>query len=484
PQHTRKRKVKCDEGKPYCNHCLRTGRRCEGYSSVPQAPSLPITRDPDLHTRLFASSEERRSFFFFQNNASKSLGGIFNTSFWGREVMQAAIHYPLVRHLVIALGSAYETFESGTVIQDGSLALQQRACAINLLHNLMQRPDIASEGTTGCILTAVVLFIYLACVRGRYAEAFQHIRSGVTLLQQLEDSIQERKSVLRVGYPISSSRLRYMLSSTYGQFRGMVNDTFLETGSYDVLRTEVKPAVLFTSLGDAHSYIENLRNNALSFLQSCEFRPNILTDELESTVGRHRQLCLALESSQNALDSYVRGLSAHEHDTMQDGISILRVHQLLLVIRLHINVLKPEERESSYIIWEGHFEEILRQCESAVQREQDRIDAGTFNSCSSGLGYVMPLHAVAARCRDPQLRHRAAELLLKAPMRDGLWDSRVIGRIVSKTIQLEEGSSGTMGSKVREVKLEALDDEKVTLQFITVDDWREGRRGQEMVVQL
>lgn len=398
--------------------------------------------------------------------------------------MQAAIHYPPIRHLVIALGAAYETFELGSPVQDASFALQQRDCAISLLHNDMHRSGIALGETTGCILTAAVLCIYLACVRGRYSEAFQHIRSGVTLLQQLQSSIQEQENVLHGGYPISTSRLQYMLGSTYGQFRAMVNDTFLETGSSDVLRTSVKPAVLFTSLGDAHSYIENLRNNALSFLQSCEFRPNILTDDLESTVSRHRELCLALESSQNALDSYVQGLSPHEDDMMQDGISILRVHQLLLAIRLHINVLKPEERESSYAVWEGHFEEILQQCENAIQREEHRSDAAVFNSCSSGLGYVMPLHAVAARCRDPILRHRAAELLLRAPKRDGLWDSRLIGRVVSKTIQVEEASSGTMGSKVREVKLEALDDENVTLQFITVDDWREGRRGQEMVVKL
>lgn len=47
-QSQRIRRIKCDETKPHCQRCTSTGRKCDGYSS------LPFSRR-DLHAASLAS---------------------------------------------------------------------------------------------------------------------------------------------------------------------------------------------------------------------------------------------------------------------------------------------------------------------------------------------------------------------------------------------------------------------------------------------
>jgi len=59
-------------------------------------------------------------------------------------------------------------------------------------------------------------------------------------------------------------------------------------------------------------------------------------------------------------------------------------------------------------------------------------------SCVAGLGFVMPLHTVASRCRNPRIRRRAVQLLLECSRREGIWDSLITGKVVAQTVELEE----------------------------------------------
>ncbi|KAH6631256.1 hypothetical protein F5144DRAFT_592309 [Chaetomium tenue] len=184
----KKRKVKCDEEKPHCRRCTASGRECDGYPQDRQTALTTVDASPESHAVLFASPAERRSFFYFQSRACKPLSGYFNSSFWGREVLQAAIHYPPVRHLVIAIGSAYEAFETGSLGQEPEFTLQQCNQSIRQLTVLSRATNPPSTEATSCILTASLLFIYLASIRGNHAEAIQHVRSAAKLLQDFERS--------------------------------------------------------------------------------------------------------------------------------------------------------------------------------------------------------------------------------------------------------------------------------------------------------
>lgn len=408
--------------------------------------------------------------------------------------MRAAIHYPPIRHLVIALGAEYETFEAGTPGQGTRFALQQCNASIRHLTTLHTKgPGGPSAETTCCILTASVLFIYLASIRGHFLEAFQHVKSAVKVLQDFERSLQKHDGPTSPSYPVPLSQLRSLIISIYGQLRAMVNDVSLEAGSPDILVSDVKPATIFSSVREAHTYVEEtLFHNTLAFLQETSLNPHPTAEQLKVAVARHRKLCQALSSSENALDVMAKGLLDAGDTQAQDGIVILRIYHLLLAVRLRIDIFRPEERESAFDDLEAHLEEMLRHCEVLVQRQQEQEVSTGQPSCSSGLGYVMPLHMVAARCRNPRLRRRAVQLLLNCPRREGIWDAQLAGRIVSQTIEMEEQAMGLSPDggdnvpadrRIREVKLDFQGERTAAVRFVTVGDWKQGRLGSQRLIE-
>lgn len=192
-QDGRLRKVKCDEAKPECTgtqrykrpgprgsstggifsdqaiRCLSTGRKCDGYQlqlSKTPAPGNSIQTQPGF----FSSQAERRSFDFCQSRACQELAGHFNRPFWTQEVLRAATYYPSIRHLVIALGSAYEGFEHeasrlsdvcGLAARE-QFALCQANQSIRLLNGLFYRPQRVSRWRTQAV-SLPPLSWYVSC---------------------------------------------------------------------------------------------------------------------------------------------------------------------------------------------------------------------------------------------------------------------------------------------------------------------------------
>jgi uncharacterized protein YqiB (DUF1249 family) len=407
--------------------------------------------------------------------------------------MQAAIHDPPIRHLVIALSAAYESFENGTPEQTVAFTLQQANQSIRHLGALSRQTSDAhlSAKTTCCVLTASVLFIYLASVRGQFGEAFQHVRYATKVLWEFEHSAQPDDGTQTAAYPVPVAQLRALLAAAYAQLRAMIDDVALEAGSCNILVTDMKPATIFTSIREAHSYVERLFHNMLAFCQETKTAPLLAAECLEAAVARHRELCEALESSQQALDTLASRQNESAATQDQDGIIVLRVYHLMLVIRLRIDILRPDERESSFDEAEPLLEEMLRYCEYLVEKQRDQLRHPP--SCSSGLGYVMPLHMIAAKCRNPCFRRRALDLLSSCPRRDGLWDASLAAKVASHTVQLEEeavklalhrGDLTVPGRRrVREVKLELQGEKTCLLRFVTVDDWKHGRQGAQRTLE-
>lgn len=410
--------------------------------------------------------------------------------------MQAAIHSPPIRNLVVALGAAYEAYEQGVDHgdkhgngEDGGMAfaLRQSNKSIRQLAALAppSQPESPSAEATSVILTASVLFIYLAILHGHIAEAIQHVRSAVKVLQAFDAAwAQEQDGVDNQPYPVRLSHLRTLLASVYGQLRSMMDETFFEVGDHDILVTDTKPATLFLSVDEAHVYAERLFYNTLALQQDAEHNGVDTPERLGAVVKRHQELCRALESSQDALDVLAATLDSADTERRQHeerGITMVRVYHLMLAIRLRIDMLRPEQRESSFDNLETSLEEMLEHCEFLV--EQDRATSPPRPLCSSGLGYVMPLHTIAARCRNPRLRKRALHLLLDCPRRDGLWDGSATGKIVSQTVQMEEEAAGSESGRIRQVKLELQGERQAVLRFVTVADWLEGRSGTARVIQ-
>jgi hypothetical protein len=119
--------VKCDEGKPSCHACSSTGRKCDGYSPIIEAPqdlskalSRALSKSPSFV--IFSSEKENQSFYFFLEKTAPQLTVFFGGDFWETLLLQAALYEPSIRHAILALGSLHAKFE-----QNHGLTIQSRA---------------------------------------------------------------------------------------------------------------------------------------------------------------------------------------------------------------------------------------------------------------------------------------------------------------------------------------------------------------------
>lgn len=452
-----------------------------GTSNIPARTATPSFRR-QMSTGVeswLESDRERRSFHFFLTHAGLRLGGYFQTPFWTREVMQAAIYFPSIRHLVVALGSAYEHFE-GRQMDPSQMefALQQSNQSIRHLtqspSSSLTRDSLESSST---LVTASLLFTILSSMQGHMAEAMDHVRAGLRVLENLEyehwtsddgsstSSSQSHRSASPVStYPVPIARLRSLLTSLYLQCRVMVNDEDVSGWRKDPLITELDFPTSFASLTDAQDHVESVFGNQLQFFQQTALRYPLTDDEIATAQEHQDTLVYALDCSRSALDAFVGrrpldGTSAED----EAAIKVLRLYHLYLGIRLGVGILQEDNRELAFDEFEPQFEQMLNLCRGL-------LDPGNPQPiCSSGLGVVIPLHMIGHRCRNAAIRREAVELLLSASRREGLWDSSMIGRIAATTSSLEQDEEMMRQCRVREVKTQFVSDRRARLVFITGD---------------
>ncbi|KAI4860147.1 hypothetical protein F4820DRAFT_437772 [Hypoxylon rubiginosum] len=177
------RKVKCDEGKPQCQRCVGTGRRCDGYAPATSSSNLSLHRPRHLFSNVDDVGEKRALQFFCQV-AGPFLSGPMDPYFWTHLVMQFSTFEPAVRHTVVAISSLYEQMHSsspgsGKVRADDRLALRHYNSAIRHLKLMRNEP---------LVLLVCVLFVCIEFLLGNREAAIQHCKHGVTLLQNVEAS--------------------------------------------------------------------------------------------------------------------------------------------------------------------------------------------------------------------------------------------------------------------------------------------------------
>lgn len=166
--------MKCDETKPVCERCTKTGRKCDGYdllANLNQANSRGLCLTPGVSISIPGSAAEKRGFSYYLECTGSALSGYYDRSFWWQLMIQAATTDPVVRHGVIAMGALHETYASrldhpSKAIEQG-FAVVQYTKAISLLRRSLaqgvQDPQAA--------LLSCILFASFESIRGHFASA-------------------------------------------------------------------------------------------------------------------------------------------------------------------------------------------------------------------------------------------------------------------------------------------------------------------------
>ncbi|KAF2111685.1 hypothetical protein BDV96DRAFT_649663 [Lophiotrema nucula] len=206
------RRVKCDETKPECLRCTKTGRKCEGYKHiaksrdqspaaaasyrnpsflvVPQTPTQPtISRNPSRS--LSPEAAENRSFFYFQHHTLPKWTEFFDSELWSQKILQLSHSEPAIKHGILALSTMHERFEDTTPIfsaKTNDFAFVQYMQAVKHSNDLLTAHQ---EGKADLekVLIACIIFTCYENLAGNYRAANMHLRNGLRILNQHKRSL-------------------------------------------------------------------------------------------------------------------------------------------------------------------------------------------------------------------------------------------------------------------------------------------------------
>ncbi|KAG9235338.1 hypothetical protein BJ875DRAFT_483351 [Amylocarpus encephaloides] len=432
----KKRHIKCDETRPSCKRCLnaRKPRVCEGYGpstaatpdiatlkkrekiihkTMPRAPSYELGSLPDV------SQEEKRLLRAFFTFSAPCLAGHFPSIFWEKRVIQISMSEPCVRNAVIALGALHEYFNNGTLPvvyqKDPSsylFALKQNTRAIGNLAQFLAtdtpRMDLA--------LTACILFVCFDSFHGKYQSAVIHLRSGLQILRQIDNS----------GLPYAKECKEEMGSVLMGL--GVQACLFLDPQEdehrmalWDDLKyaTPSNPIRKFAVIEDARWSLSSIGAGMICDRGALE----AIQDSPEYLKAKRRRLLSTWESN---LKEFLSRL-----DKQDPNIDATLRRAALLKVCYYLSSVIGEAIEAE----EHIYENIVNLCETI---ESSTLAYGTeprqiFNF-SADMGTVSSLFFVAMKCHNPTTRHRAWALMNRTPKKEGMWDSQICSDLVLKTM--------------------------------------------------
>lgn len=230
------RRVKCDETKPECQRCTKTGRKCEGYKHVlksrdqspaaaasfrnpsflvvPQKPHpTSIPRNPSRS--ISPDSAENRSFFFFQTQTLPKWTEFFDSELWSQKILQLSHSEPAIKHGILALSTMHERFESTSPLfstKTNDFAFVQYMHAVKHSNDLLtahQEGKIDLEK----VLIACIIFTCYENLAGNYRAANMHLRNGMRILRQHKANVSSERQTSAAAESIAHVLYRFDLQA-------------------------------------------------------------------------------------------------------------------------------------------------------------------------------------------------------------------------------------------------------------------------------
>ena len=201
----KRRKVKCDEGKPSCKRCVRAGWNCAGYDppkawmfaineGIPEdsspGPEVAIRRSP--HGGLAYSpsywthdldSNELRALDLWTQKTVPILTTFASAShFWRNTIIQASHTSDAIRSAIIAAASLQEIVQHRVTDRSSStpsrVYTKHYAKAISALTQAERSLDPA------IVLMTCLIFLVCENLRNTHSTALMHIDSGLKVLRE------------------------------------------------------------------------------------------------------------------------------------------------------------------------------------------------------------------------------------------------------------------------------------------------------------
>ncbi|KAJ4858285.1 fungal zn(2)-Cys(6) binuclear cluster domain-containing protein [Trichoderma breve] len=405
----KKRRVKCDEARPSCERCLSTGRVCDGYGiwdSVSKAPIQEISGKPCSI-----------GFEYFRKYTVNKLPGVFESGFWNSLVFQACVEDPAVLHAATALGAAHKNEEAISLVEYNQ-AIQHLRRHLNRLDNDALRVS----------LITCMIFACLELLRGGFKTGHAHLTNGMQLLRE----IQTRQGITSLDGPI--------VLRTHPQ---SVEDALVEVFS----RLNIQ-AMLFGQVSNHHIFVSERApdgpkyNIPSSFQNHTEARKHL--DSLINGVYNLTQQGRNILHNQKQVSEHQRGLLADLTPRKMYRTPLLRLYHTMATIMAATSLRGTDEM--IFDSYNSNFEALLRQATELWDVMHNAYLA--FKKLTgyvmpaicftADMGFIPPLYFTVIKCRQPNLRRMAIEILMSAPHREGAWSGPLVARMAEHIMAREE----------------------------------------------
>lgn len=453
--------MKCDGGRPSCQRCSSTGRKCDGYGIwgggglETQRPAVQASPKLDQMSILgLVSSQECRYFDWFQCRTATKLPGIFGSPFWERLVLQASLTEPAVLHAALALGSAHRSSPSMQITKRSSVPDEQEQFTLRhyskAIRHLRPRVDDHSKASLRVALVSCALFVCLEFLSGRYQTGYKHMRSGIDLLREMKQSSdtaceahsQTNLFNASVDNWLSDVFSRLSLSAILlGNDHPAYNPILMLPGDCG------PPPPIFENITQARRRLDHLMGDVLLLSDHCRlFSHGTHSVELpQEAFSTQNRILSDLDAWNTAYTAsrvqVVAEMGAHGE------VAYPILHRTHTFVRLMTATCLLNGNEMGYDEHMSSFLEIIRYSVDLLVSVADlqrankayvhRTDVPPF---VADRGWILPLYFTALRCRNHRIRLQAVQLLHASKCREGIWDSEIAASMSKEVMNLEEGS--------------------------------------------
>ncbi|KAF3400057.1 hypothetical protein F1880_008291 [Penicillium rolfsii] len=420
------RRVKCDETRPSCQRCTRTGRACPGYRLEVRPKIDNEIKIYNLPFKVPGSKADRELLHFYCCETSESLSRFSATTLWTHLVLQQSQHQPVIRHALVALSSLYRDY-----LQVGSRQLKTSPQHIQLItrsHKQLSTHLVFEEASSETALICSIIFYTFECLIGDTQQAMWHLNQGLRLLSRLWSSIPRDETdpdginrQLRTAF----SRLDIHASIFF-----MERTPILELVSPEQMseQAHVVPEWL-ASLSDAEDALLALQNWTLRhLLVYIEFKgmphhripPQALQERLRLKTEFER-LGKAIAELTTRADAFSFTPSQRQSLTLLEA----QTHMFHAVVLGHIELSTDSHVSSLFNLTIDQLSEIL-------SRSVKENDPGLHRDFTPSSNIIAILYFICMRTHDQRILHRSLSLMQDhlGSARDGLWDSRMAVTVV------------------------------------------------------
>lgn len=424
------RKIKCDETKPICRNCTKSGRKCLGYHP-PQAKIFESLSG--MHRSDSDMEHEARATEHFKNETAVRLASYrplqLNLEFWQSVVPTLAAESPPVRHAMLTLSATQEEYESEAsdlMSTEWSKSLRQHTRAVRELWSGIAAASISNEATLICCLLLTLYDIWhfgLPLSFTHIFGGFQHVFGGLNVCKFIRKT-SPSKSPLPETTEINGA----MMIPAY-QF--LADCAFVLLDDTDEEQTAL---------------LQEFTQTLDPVLPGHFAHPDEAVSVMDRALRQIAKLQLGLEGPDlNRLELHLASvLSTLQHSlsmaqARNDTVAVNDFRTLLVHHRAALVLLSGFD-SGSETVYNGH----LTDFEFIVEEMEDLLQAGS--AVPQGvvrIGIVPPLFLTATKCRDNLIRKRALTAMHQSPHYEHLWTSCTAHQIAQRVVWLEEASRNT-----------------------------------------